>query len=234
MNSSSGGSRLRAPTSATFPAATAPESISIRSGIPHVLPDGDVSGVFRSPCASSQTTPIRSWPALRPSTAPTCEQQSPPRTSGRAGRSCASDSDCSAEGLLLDDRRLRVWEREPRGLRHRLAAVSPGARHAHHARAERAPARVALVLRPERDRGLRLAIGALGAEAGHQTSFWYHTSVPCGLIPARSYRRIAVGLRPSTPRPHGVSRVPRTPGTRAAAARARARGRATACARRGC
>ena len=28
--------------------------MAIRNGIPQALPDGDVSGVFRSPCASSQ------------------------------------------------------------------------------------------------------------------------------------------------------------------------------------
>ena len=36
-----------------------PRSSSVRSGIPHSLPDGDVSGVLRSPCASSQSTPTR-------------------------------------------------------------------------------------------------------------------------------------------------------------------------------
>ena len=49
MYSSSGGSRLRAPTSATSSTSTAPESINIRSGIPHRFPDGEVSDVFRSP-----------------------------------------------------------------------------------------------------------------------------------------------------------------------------------------
>jgi len=54
MNSSSGGSRSRAPTRATSLTATAPSSISVRSGMPHGLPDGELSGVFRSPWASSR------------------------------------------------------------------------------------------------------------------------------------------------------------------------------------
>src|SRR5436190_2747516 len=96
MNSSSGGSRFRAPTSATSEGSTAPESSSIRSGIPHWFPDGELSGVFRSPWASSQTRAIRPWRAASPSTAPTCEQQSPPSTSGRSGRPAASARFCSS------------------------------------------------------------------------------------------------------------------------------------------
>jgi hypothetical protein len=60
MKTSSGGSRLRAPMSATFSGSTVPESTTIRSGMPQTFPDGDVSGVFRSPWASSQTSAIRS------------------------------------------------------------------------------------------------------------------------------------------------------------------------------
>ena len=51
----------------------------IRRGMPHSFPDGDVSGVFRSPCASIQTIASRSWRVASPSTAPMCEQQHPPR-----------------------------------------------------------------------------------------------------------------------------------------------------------
>ena len=43
-----------------------PRSISIRSGIPHSLPDGDVSGVLRSPCASSQSTADAAMPRGEP------------------------------------------------------------------------------------------------------------------------------------------------------------------------
>ncbi len=56
MNSTSGGSRFRAPTSAASSAATTPLSRIIRNGIPQRFPDGEVSGVFRSPWASIQTT----------------------------------------------------------------------------------------------------------------------------------------------------------------------------------
>ena len=59
MNAASGGSRLRAPSRVTSAAWTSPASISIRSGIPQAFPDGDVSGVFRSPWASIQTTAMR-------------------------------------------------------------------------------------------------------------------------------------------------------------------------------
>ena len=82
--SCSGGSRSRAPTSATSSVRTLPSSIAMRSGMPHAFPDGDVSGVLRSPCASSQTTASRSCRAASPRIAPTCEQQQPPSTSGRA------------------------------------------------------------------------------------------------------------------------------------------------------
>ena len=96
MNSTSGGSRLRAPQRTTSSAPTIPWSMIIRSGIPHSLPDGEVSGVLRSPCASSQITPSRSNRAARPSTAPMWEQQHPPRTSGTSGRSDATASVCIA------------------------------------------------------------------------------------------------------------------------------------------
>ena len=56
MNASSGGSRLRAPSSVTSFGSTSPASISIRNGMPQALPDGDDAGVLRSPCASIQTT----------------------------------------------------------------------------------------------------------------------------------------------------------------------------------
>ena len=89
MNVSSGGSRFRAPISATFPGFTIPESTIIRSGMPQAFPDGDVAGVFRSPCASSQTSASWSWRAESPSSAPTCAEQQPPSTSGRSGNSAA-------------------------------------------------------------------------------------------------------------------------------------------------
>src|SRR5437868_4714055 len=51
MNSTSGGSRFRAPISAMSGGSAAPRSMIIRSGMPHSFPDGDVSGVFRPRCS---------------------------------------------------------------------------------------------------------------------------------------------------------------------------------------
>ena len=96
MKSSSGGSRLRAPSSVTSDAATSPASISIRSGIPHSLPDGELSGVFRSPCASIQTTATRPCRRASSRTAPTWEQQHPPRMSGRDGSARPVASICAS------------------------------------------------------------------------------------------------------------------------------------------
>ena len=68
------------------------------------------------------------------------------------------------ERVLLDHRRLGIRKRKRRRLGHRLAASAPGARNPNEARGERSPAGVALVLRPERDRRERPALGALGAQ----------------------------------------------------------------------
>ena len=65
--------------------------------------------------------------------------------------------------LLGDDCRLRVGKREVRRLGHLLATGPPRTRNPHEASAERPSARVALVLRPECDRRVRPALGALGA-----------------------------------------------------------------------
>ena len=75
-----------------------------------------------------------------------------------------------AERLLLDHRRFRVRDRKRRRRDHHVAAVAPGARNADQAGPERAPARVALVLRPERDRGESTAVGAPSAQAAHGSS----------------------------------------------------------------
>ena len=168
MNSTSGGSRLRAPTSATCSGSTAPASIAIRSGIPHALPDGDVSGVFRSPCASIQTTARHSSPAESDSIAPTWEQQQPPSTTGRSGSSEASSSVCSASESASMTPVSGYGSAQPRRRRHRLAAGAPRPRHADEAGAELAPAGVALVLRPERDGRERAAVRAAGAEPAHR------------------------------------------------------------------
>ena len=72
-----------------------------------------------------------------------------------------------AQRLLLDHRRLGIRERQARRLGHRVAAVTPGARHPDEAGAEDAPTSMALVLRPERDRGESAAVGALRSKSAH-------------------------------------------------------------------
>jgi len=67
------------------------------------------------------------------------------------------------EGVLGDHRSLGVGKREGRCLGHGLAVTTPGARNPYEAGAERPSTGVALVLRPECDRGVRPALGALGA-----------------------------------------------------------------------
>ena len=146
-------------------ASTAPLSMIIRSGIPHSLPDGEVSGVLRSPCASNQMTPSRSCRAASPSTAPMCEQQQPPSTSGRAGRSDATASVCAR---ACPPRRPRP--RDSRAGAHADSIIgSPPSPHARGTRTsparERAAARVALVLESDRDGGQRAARRALARGA---------------------------------------------------------------------
>ena len=132
--SCSGGSRSRAPTSATSPARTLPSSIAIRRGIPHSLPDGDVSGVLRSPWASSQTTPIR-----------------PCRARGRGSRRRASSSSRRARAAAPAGRRRvlrsarrasRARRRAPRGTGARSTRRRPSPRHRRPTRAGRARARL--------------------------------------------------------------------------------------------
>ena len=96
MNSRSGGSRLRAPSRIASCGSTAPESRITRNGVAQRFPEGELSAVFRSPCASIQTSAIRPLRAASASTAPMCEQQQPPSTSGRSGRSIATASVCSS------------------------------------------------------------------------------------------------------------------------------------------
>ena len=59
-------------------------------------PDGEVSGVLRSPWASSQTTASRPPRVASPRTAPTCAQQQPPRTNGRSGSEASIAAVCSS------------------------------------------------------------------------------------------------------------------------------------------
>ena len=169
MNSTSGWSRLRAPTSATSAGSTVPESSSIRRGIPHVFPLGEVSGVFRSPCASNQTTARRPWRVASPSTAPTCEQQHPPRTSGRSGRPAARARFCS----VSESSSTTAASGYGSGRNAASAIDSPSAPQARGTRTRPAancpPAGVALVLAGlEGDGGERPAVGAAGPEARHR------------------------------------------------------------------
>ena len=146
MNSRSGGSRSRAPSSATCAGSTAPASRIIRSGMPHSLPDGELSGVFRSPCASTQTTASRSWRVASPSTAPTCEQQQPPRTSGRSGSSEARASICSASVSSATTAASGYGSSVNAASAIASPPFAPGARHADEPGGELAAAGVALVL----------------------------------------------------------------------------------------
>src|SRR5207248_9880985 len=71
-----------------------------------------------------------------------------------------------AERLLLDHRRLGIWQRQPRRLRHRPTAIAPGLRDPHEPGRELPSAGMALVGRPERDGGERAAVRTTGTEAG--------------------------------------------------------------------
>jgi hypothetical protein len=66
------------------------------------------------------------------------------------------------ERVLLDHGRLGIRQRQRGRLDHRFAAPAPGARNPYEAGGERSSAGVALVLRPECDRRVRPALGALG------------------------------------------------------------------------
>ena len=95
-SSRSPASSERTPTSASLPGSTAGSSqpscrkaspaspSAAASTIPCTLPEGDVSGVLRSPCASIQTTPPAPRACAIPSSEPRATEWSPPRTSGSA------------------------------------------------------------------------------------------------------------------------------------------------------
>ena len=90
------------------------------------------------------------------------------RTFGQVGGECKI---LLLQGVGLDDPRLGLRQLEPRCLRHRLAALAPRLRYAHQPRAKDAPARMALVFRPERYRGVRPAVRALRPQTAHARSF---------------------------------------------------------------
>jgi hypothetical protein len=130
--------------------------------MPHSFPDGELAGVFRSPCASSQTTPRRPWRDASPSddadvrAAAAAEHERPLREIAGDGEGLG------LERLLLDDGGLRIVERQARRLDHRLAAVAPGARDANEAGREGSSTGVALVVGADRHGGVRPARRALG------------------------------------------------------------------------
>ena len=75
------------------------------------------------------------------------------------------------ERVALDDRDLRIRQRDARSLGHGLAAGTPRSRHPHEAGRERAPAAVALVAVTDRDRRERPAARAARAQRAHAASF---------------------------------------------------------------
>ena len=73
------------------------------------------------------------------------------------------------EGILLHDGRLGIVERKAGRLDHLLAAVAPGARDPDETGRKRPAARVALVARSDRDRGMGAARRAFRAQPAHRS-----------------------------------------------------------------
>ena len=86
---------------------------------------------------------------------------------GALGQLGSEGEDLIRERFLGDDSCLGIREIGESGLRHRLAALAPGARHANESGGELAAARVALVLGAHRDGSERPAVRALRAQARH-------------------------------------------------------------------
>ena len=102
MNSASGGSRLRAPSSVT----SRPRRRRRRSASAAASPRRSRTARSRA-CSGrrarrSRRRPMRPWRRASSRTAPTCEQQQPPSTSGRAGSSRADRGDLLGERRLGD------------------------------------------------------------------------------------------------------------------------------------
>ena len=102
-----------------------------------------------------------------PRIAPTWAQQQPPSTSGRAGRFRICVAICSSRVSSSITAASGYGSGERGGGGHRVASLTPGAGHPHEPGGELAAAAVALVLRVDRDRGQRPAVGAAGAEGAH-------------------------------------------------------------------
>ncbi len=67
---------------ASLPKASSARPSAAARGIPWTFPLGEVAGVFRSPCASNQSTPPAPWVAASPPSVPSAIEWSPPRTIG--------------------------------------------------------------------------------------------------------------------------------------------------------
>jgi hypothetical protein len=105
----------------------------------------------------------------------------------RARRQVGCDRErLRGERLLVDDRGLRIVERQRRGLDHLFAPVAPRARDADEAGRERATARMALVLGAESDRCVRAARRALRAQQAQAIAFSKARPHFSTCIPARS------------------------------------------------
>ncbi len=201
MNSSSAGSRLRAPISTTSSASTAPESISRQGGRPLIPGRRGRHRVEVAVCVEpddcdsilpgSETldgTDVRAAAAT--------EDERLFRKIGREREILL------LERLRLDHRRLGIRELEPCCFRHRLATLAPGLRNAHETCAEATAARVAFVLRTECDRRVGLAVRALRTKPAHASALSNAIASYATCMPARSYRRVApVGFSASTPSP---------------------------------
>ena len=75
----------------------------IRSGIPHALPDGELSGVFRSPWASIQTIAMRSKPRREPLDGADVRAAAPAEDERPLGELRGERERLLAERVLVDD-----------------------------------------------------------------------------------------------------------------------------------
>ncbi len=99
-----------------------------------------------------------------------CAQQQPPSTSGRGGKHGRHGEALLGERASSHCADLRILERQPRRLGHRLAAL-PQARGTRTSPAPKGrTAGVALVLVADRDRSQRAAVRAAGAKPAHAKS----------------------------------------------------------------
>ena len=110
----------------------------------------------------------------------------PAEDDGPVGQLGGEQQRLLGERVRLDHSRLGVGQLVERRLDHALAALTPGPRNADEAGGELTAARMALVLRAERDRGQRPAVGAARAKPAHPSSFCQQSERRSTCIPARS------------------------------------------------